>query len=43
MGESEVVRSCTHCGAVVVDMDHDGRTHPGFIKPVEFLALAKKK
>jgi hypothetical protein len=42
MGEDEVVRWCTHCGAVVVDIDSDGRTQPGFIKPVQFPELAKK-
>ena len=29
--ESIVVRWCTECGAVVVDVDFDGRTAPGHI------------
>lgn len=37
----EVVRWCSHCGAVVVDEDYDGRTNPGAIRAMEFPALAK--
>lgn len=33
---SPVVRWCTECGAVVVDVDFDGRTHPGKIMPMKF-------
>ncbi len=29
--EQEVVRWCKSCGAIVVDLDFDGRTHPGRI------------
>ena len=35
-GEYEVVRWCKDCGAVVVDMDFDGRTAPGRIRKMEF-------
>ena len=28
-GSSKVVRWCEICGAVVIDMDYDGRTNPG--------------
>jgi hypothetical protein len=38
----EVVRWCSHCGAVVVDLDYDGRTKPGFIKSVQFPEIAKQ-
>ena len=29
--EEEVVRWCTKCGSVVVDIDYDNRTYPGKI------------
>lgn len=28
-GSQETVRWCAQCGSVVVDVDFDGRTHPG--------------
>jgi hypothetical protein len=28
---SNVVRWCPECGAIVIDVDSDGRTHPGQI------------
>ena len=28
----EVIRWCDQCGAVVLDIDYDGRTNPGHIK-----------
>lgn len=34
--ESVVVRWCPLCGAVVVDMDFDGRTKPGDVMPMRF-------
>ncbi len=34
-GESEVVRWCSDCGGVVVDVDIDNRTNPGFIRKME--------
>lgn len=34
MDTVEVVRWCTVCGAVVVDIDYDGRTKPGAIMPL---------
>jgi len=39
----EVVRWCSHCGAIVVDMDYDDRTNPGYYKPVQFPEIAKTK
>ncbi len=27
--EEKVVRWCKDCGAIVVDLDYDGRTNPG--------------
>lgn len=32
--EAETVRWCTVCGSVVVDIDYDGRTHPGAVMPM---------
>ena len=29
--ENDVVRWCETCGAIVVDIDYDNRTHPGKI------------
>lgn len=34
--ESPTVRWCENCGAVVVDMDVDGRTFAGNIMPMRF-------
>lgn len=31
-----VVRWCNVCGAVVVDIDHDGRTSPGRVVSMKF-------
>lgn len=31
-----VVRWCEACGAIVVDVDFDGATHPGKIMPMKF-------
>lgn len=31
-----VVRWCADCGAVVVDKDVDGRTHPGYVMKMKF-------
>jgi hypothetical protein len=37
MGHSEgVVRWCPICGAIVVDIDYDGRTLPGNLVPLRF-------
>lgn len=33
--EQNVVRWCTKCGAVVVDVDYDGRTMPGKIRKIQ--------
>lgn len=34
--EEVVVRWCRRCGAVVIDIDSDGRTKPGAIMPMQF-------
>ncbi len=34
--EQEIVRWCRDCGAVVVDLDADGRTNPGAILKMRF-------
>lgn len=39
-GITEVVRWCCNCGAVVVDIDVDGRTDPGRALPMQFPKLA---
>lgn len=36
MGEDYVVRWCSMCGAVVVDIDYDGRTDPGGVMEMKF-------
>lgn len=41
-GGDEVVRWCTHCGVVVVDLDSDDRIYAGRIKEAQFPALAKE-
>ena len=33
--EEEVVRWCRDCGGVVVDLDFDGRTRPGYIRKMQ--------
>lgn len=33
---TEVVRWCKVCGAVVIDVDMDGRTNPGGVRPMLF-------
>jgi hypothetical protein len=40
--ESEVVRWCTVCGGVVIDIDYDGRTNPGQVMPMRFPEIAKQ-
>lgn len=39
-GIVEVVRWCCNCGAVVTDIDVDGRTMPGRRMPMKFPQLA---
>lgn len=38
----EVVRWCPKCGAVVVDMDFDNRTNPGYYKKIEYPEITCK-
>lgn len=40
-GTELVVRWCQICGAVVVDLDYDGRTQPGFYMKMRFPAVLK--
>ena len=35
--ESDVVKWCPHCGAVVVDKEFDGRTNPGQVVNMKFI------
>ncbi len=39
----QVVRWCENCGAVVIDVDTDGKTYPGEMLPMLFPMLAWKK
>ena len=39
---STIVRWCTCCGAVVVDMDADGRTRPGYFRELQAPDLANR-
>lgn len=40
--EIRVVRWCPECGAVVVDMDCDNRTYPGYYKKLQYPNITKK-
>ena len=40
--ESKVVRWCPECGAVVVDMDYDERTNPGYYKKLQYPNITYK-
>jgi len=35
-GEADVVRWCSDCGAVVVDVEVDNRINPGGVRKMEF-------
>ena len=37
--EEEVVRWCTNCGSVVVDIDYDNRVYPGKVAKMRCLDL----
>ena len=39
----QVVRWCTVCGSVVIDVDFDGRTNPGDALKMQFSDLFKEK
>jgi len=39
----EIVRWCSHCGGVVVDVDYDNRTKPGGGRAMQFPEIAKHK
>ena len=40
--ESKVVRWCPECGAVVVDLDYDGRTNAGYYKKLQYPNMVKR-
>lgn len=40
--ESKVVRWCQECGAVVVDLDYDGRIKPGYYKKLQYPNIVDK-
>lgn len=42
-GEAKVVRWCPECGAVVVDMDYDGRTSAGYYKKLQYPNITKQQ
>ena len=42
-GTEVVIRWCAVCGAVVGDLDYDGRTKPGQIFHMQFPADAKSR
>lgn len=39
----KVVRWCPQCGAIVIDMDSDGRTYPGRYMKMQLSKLCKDK
>jgi hypothetical protein len=39
----QIVRWCENCGAVVIDVDTDGRTYPGEVQRMLFPALARRQ
>ena len=39
--ETEVVRWCTECGSVVIDIDCDNRTYPGSIMKMKKPRIAR--
>lgn len=41
--ESRVVRWCKRCGSVVVDIDFDGRTHPGAVMKMKSPAISSSR
>lgn len=44
MGDTNaVVRWCRKCGAVVADLDHDGRTNAGYYRKMELPEVSKSK
>lgn len=41
--ENTVVRWCPACGCVVVDLDYDGRTNPGYHMKMQVPEISKRK
>ena len=41
--QEAVVRWCRGCGAVVIDMDHDTRTYPGYYAKMRFPRSVQEK
>lgn len=40
--EAKVVRRCPECGAIVVDLDYDVRTNPGYYNKLQYPNITKK-
>lgn len=40
--EEKVIRWCPECGAIVVDMEVDGRLYPGHYKKIRYPNITKK-
>lgn len=40
--EYKVVRWCRNCGAIVVDLDYDGRINPGYFMKMILPSKSKK-
>ena len=40
--EEPTVRWCSNCGAIVVDVDYDGRTKPGAIMKMQWPNILKE-
>lgn len=38
----KVVRWCPVCGCIVVDLDYDGKTNPGYYRKIEYPQITKE-
>lgn len=41
-GEEKIVRWCPKCGAIVVDLEVDGRLYPGYYKKMVIPEITKE-
>lgn len=41
-GEERVIRWCQCCGAIVIDLDVDGRTYPGYFQECRIPGLLRE-
>lgn len=39
--EEKVVRWCPECGAIVVDLDYDNKTKPGYYRKLQYPNIIK--